>query len=197
MGPPILYFYNHSSPWTYLGHDRFLDVAGRAGAQIAFRPCDSHAIFSVSGGLPVRKRAPQRQAYRLVELDRWRSFLGMPLIIQPKNSPCPPELSNRFVIAAQDAGEDAGPLSGALLRALWVEDRNIADRTVVVAVAHEVGMDGTALLKASESEKVGALYQAYTREAIERQVFGAPTYIYKDEIFWGQDRLDFLERKLS
>lgn len=197
MGRSILYFYNHSSPWTYLGHDRFLAVAGRAGAQIAFRPCDSHAVFSVSGGLPVHKRAPQRQAYRLTELERWRSFLGMPLIIQPKNSPCPSELSNRFVIAAQDAGEDVGQLSGALLRALWAEDRNIADATVIVAVANALGMDGAALLKASGSEKVSALYQAYTREAIERQVFGAPTYIYQDEIFWGQDRLEFLERKLS
>lgn len=196
MGPSILYFYNHSSPWTYLGHDRFLSVASRAGAEIAFRPCDSHAVFSVSGGLPVRQRAAQRQAYRLTELERWRNFLGMPLIIQPKSSPCSPELSNRVVIAAQNAGEDVGRLSGALLRALWAEDRNIADATVIVAVADELGMDGAALLKASASEKVSALYQAYTREAIERQVFGAPTYIYDDEMFWGQDRLEFLERKL-
>jgi 2-hydroxychromene-2-carboxylate isomerase len=145
----------------------------------------------------VRKRPPQRQAYRLVELERWRSFLGMPLIIQPGNSPCPSELSNRFVIAAQKAGEDIGRLSGALLRALWAQDRNIADATTIVAVANELGIDGAALLKASEAENVSALYQAYTREAIERGVFGAPTYIYKDEMFWGQDRLEFLERKLS
>jgi 2-hydroxychromene-2-carboxylate isomerase len=198
MNRSILYFYNHSSPWTYLGHERFLAVARRAGAEIVFRPCDSHAVFSVSGGLPVRKRAPQRQAYRLTELERWRSFLGIPLIVQPKSSPCPAELSNRFVVAAQQhGGIDMGALSGALLKALWAEDRNISHRDVVVGIAGSLGLDGAALMKASGSEEVTQTYDAYTREAIERQVFGAPTYIVDGEMFWGQDRLEFLERKLA
>jgi len=197
MKNSIRYFYNHSSPWTYLGHDRFLKIARENHTDIQFRPCDSHRIFAQSGGLPVRQRSPQRQAYRLAELRRWRDYLNMPLVIQSAHAPFRMKCPNRFVIAAQQAGEDTGRLSSVLLRARWAEDRELADQNSLVSIAEEVGMNGKKLLAASRSESIGALYDAYTQEAINRQVFGAPTYIYKGEILWGQDRLDFLQKALA
>lgn len=193
----ILYFYNHSSPWTYFGHERFLRIAREHDAKIQFRPCDSHRIFEVSGGLPVRQRSPQRQAYRLAELRRWQDYLNMPLVIQSAHAPISMEWPNRLAIAAQQAGEDTGRLSTALLRTRWAEDRDLADQKVLLSIVTALGMNGEELLAASRSESIGALYDAYTREAIDRQVFGAPTYIYREENFWGQDRLDFLLRALT
>jgi 2-hydroxychromene-2-carboxylate isomerase len=197
MKKSILYFYNHSSPWTYLGHERFLDIARENDAEVRFRPCESHRIFAVSGGLPVGQRSPQRQAYRLAELRRWREYLNMPLVIQSAHAPVPMAGLNRLVIAAQQAGEDTGRLSSALLRARWAEDCDLADQNMLLSIAEALGMNGEKLLAASRSESIGALYDAYTQEAIDRQVFGAPTYIYGDESFWGQDRLDFVLRALA
>jgi len=102
-----------------------------------------------------------------------------------------------MVIAADRQGLDTGRLSNAILRAIWAEERNIADDDTLAAIADEQGMDGAALLAASKAPEIIATYDAYTQEAIDRNVFGAPTYILNDEMFWGQDRLDFLERALA
>ncbi len=197
MNKTIDYYYTHASPWTYLGTERFYRIAREAGATINFRPVSFAVIFPQSGGLPLPKRAPQRRAYRMTELKRWRAHLGIPIVFEPKYFPVDDTPSARLAIAAQQAGHDIAELSHALLRAVWVEERNIADENTLVAIAEEQGFDGAALLEASKREEIGAIYDAYTEEALTRQVFGAPTYIYRDELFWGQDRLDFLERALA
>ncbi len=143
------------------------------------------------------KRAPQRQAYRLAELERWRDFLGIELNIKPKFFPAKGWPASGMVTAAREQGLDGGKLTNACLRAVWIEERDIDDTDNLVTIAGECGMDGAALLAAAYSEAVVSVFDADTQEAIERQVFGAPTYIYKDELFWGQDRLDFLDRALA
>jgi 2-hydroxychromene-2-carboxylate isomerase len=104
--------------------------------------------------------------------------------------------ANKLAVAADQAGQDTGALSHAIMRAIWEEERNIADPDTLAAIAKGIGLDGRALLQASASPAVEALYQRYTDEAIQAQVFGAPWYVYKGEPFWGQDRLEFLERSL-
>src|ERR1700704_3220080 len=112
------------SPWTYLGHGRFTEIALRRGASIAPKPVDYGRIFTLSGGLPVAKRPAQRQAYRLVELERWRRHLDVPLNIQPKYFPYDPRLASLVILCAGNA-QSAMKLAAALLRACWAEDRNM------------------------------------------------------------------------
>jgi 2-hydroxychromene-2-carboxylate isomerase len=197
MDKIIDYYFFANSPYTYLGHRRLGEIARAAGATIRVRPVDATRIFPISGGLPLAKRAPQRQAYRLVELKRWRDFLGVPLNIQPKFFPMPVDGAARLIIAADEKSPAAAfDLTGRVLAATWAEERNPADEAVLSTIADEAGLDGNSLLERSKSEPIKSLYDAYTQEAIDRQVFGAPTYFYRDEPFWGQDRLEFLQRAL-
>jgi 2-hydroxychromene-2-carboxylate isomerase len=195
----IEYFFTPVSPFTYLGHERFVAIAGRHGASVDVKPVDLGRVFPVSGGLPLKQRAPQRQAYRLVELARWSKHLGLPLNLHPRHFPVPAELASKWVLAAQSEHGSAGALklSGAMLRGVWAEERNIADADTLAAIASEQGFDARSLAERAGATDIAARYDALTQEAIERQVFGAPTYIYRDEPFWGQDRLDFLDRALA
>lgn len=199
MDKVVDYFVFVNSPWTYLGHRRFADIAQTAGATIRVRPMDAAKVFPVSGGLPLAQRPKQRQAYRRFELKRWREHLGVPFNIQPKFFPTPTDTAAKMVVAVNDdaASATAFDLLGRILAAVWAEDRNISDEAVLVAIANEAGLDGAAVLARAKTDDVQARYDAYSQEAIDRQVFGAPTYFYRDEPFWGQDRLDFLQRALA
>jgi 2-hydroxychromene-2-carboxylate isomerase len=198
MEKVVEYYFFVNSPWTYLGHRRFGEIARSAGATIRVRPMDAARVFPVSGGLPLAKRPPQRQAYRLVELKRWRDHLGAVLNPQPRFFPVASDDAARLVIAAEETSSDAAfELAGRVLAAVWAEERDIADQTKLLALANEAGLAGSVLLARSKTEAIQSRYDAYTQEAIARQVFGAPTYFYRDEPFWGQDRLDFLQRALA
>ena len=199
MGKTADYYFSPISPWTYLGHARFAAMAQRHGAAVRVKPADFGKIFPVSGGLPLPKRAPQRQAYRLVELKRFSEYLKLPLNLQPKFFPAPGDLAAQFIVAAGRAGggDAAMRLAGAIQRACWAEERNIADAATLAAICSEQGMDAAKLAAAAQSDEAKAEYAANTQEAIERGVFGAPSYVIDGEIFWGQDRLDFVERALA
>ncbi|NYT63341.1 2-hydroxychromene-2-carboxylate isomerase [Alcaligenaceae bacterium] len=193
----IQYYFSPKSPWTYLGHERLLSMAQRHGAEVEPKPTDLGKIFPISGGVPLNKRAPQRQAYRIAELTRWSKHLNLPLNIHPKFFPVDDTDASLMIVATIKAGNKAGALAltGNLLRAVWAEDRNIANADTLVQVANESELDGAALYV--ERQAAADLYEQYTQEATQLQVFGAPWYIYQGEPFWGQDRLDFLERALA
>ena len=194
----IDYYFAPVSPWSYLGHDRLVAMAAKHGATVLAKPIDLMKVFPVSGGLPLPKRAPQRQAYRLVELARWRDRLGIPLNIQPKFGASSGELASKWIVAAAErAAGDALALAGATLRARWAEERDIADPAELAAMAGALGQDAAALAARAADPAIAARYEALTDEAIARQVFGVPWYVYRDEPFWGQDRLDFLDRALA
>jgi 2-hydroxychromene-2-carboxylate isomerase len=198
MTKVVDYYFTPVSPWSYLGHERLRVVASRHGASINVKPIDLGEVFPVSGGLPLAKRAPQRQAYRLVELARWRDYLGLPINTQPRFAGASPELASRWIIAAtQDGSAAALDLAGAVFRARWSEERDIADEATLAEIAQQLGQDATRLQARAAAPSTAELYAGFTHEAIDRQVFGAPTYIYRDEPFWGQDRLDFLDRALA
>ena len=191
------YYFTPQSPWTSLGHARFAAMARRADAEVRVRPVDVGAVVPVSGGLPLGKRAPQRQAYRLVEMARFSRHLGLPLNPKPKFFPVAGDDAAKLIIAADihDGTEAAMALSGAIFAAVWVQERNIADPGVLEAIAAECGLDGRRAEQA-QSQAVQERYDDYTRQAIEAKVFGAPSYVIDGEIFWGQDRLDFVEQAL-
>jgi len=193
----IDYFDSMSSPWTYLGHLRFMNLAHRFGLTIRHKPMDLLKVWSVSGGLPLKQRARQRQAYRHQELRRWSELLGLPCNLEPAHHPVADRRACYMVIAAMQRGLDWSALSNAILRAVWVEDRDIADHATLIAIANENSMDGQALLAATEDAAVQAEYQSNTDEAVKLGVFGAPTYVFDGEMFWGQDRLQMLEWRLT
>jgi 2-hydroxychromene-2-carboxylate isomerase len=192
------YYFTPVSPFVYFGHDRFVALARKHGATIAVKAINLGEVFPVSGGLPLSKRAPQRQAYRLVELKRWSEHLNIPINIQPKFFPVNGDLAAGWILAAAEQG--IGPalaLLGAVGRAIWEQERDVAAESTLRDIASEQGLDAAALGRRAASTDIGARYKALTQEAIARQVFGAPNYVYDDELFWGQDRLDFLTRALA
>jgi 2-hydroxychromene-2-carboxylate isomerase len=192
----IDYYFSPMSPWTYLGHERFAQIARRHGALVNPKPVDFGRIFPLSGGLPVAKRSPQRQAYRLVELKRWRDHLGVSMNIEPKFFPYDSKLAALTIIAADDV-DKAMKLAVALLRGCWAEERNMAEEAEIAVAIRAAGLSSGEVLKQARAPETAARFEAFTDEAIARQVFGAPTYVYNGELFWGQDRLDFLDRALS
>jgi 2-hydroxychromene-2-carboxylate isomerase len=195
----IDYYLAPQSPWTYFGHARLVQMAKQAGATVRIMPVDlGGQIFPASGGLPVGQRPPQRQAYRLVELQRFSHFLQMPFNLKPKFFPVAGDDAARMIIAVdQHDGVDAAmKVCGAVLAAVWVQERDIADASVLQAILQEQGIAAdrwqAALAPAAQDA-----YMAYTRQAMDAGVFGAPSYVVDGEIFWGQDRLEFLQRRLQ
>lgn len=196
MPAHIDYYFTPISPWTYLGGERFEEIARRHGATVRYKPIDLGRVFPATGGLPLAKRAPERQNYRFVEMKRWADFLNMPLNFRPKFFPVPDALAACAIIAADERGVPAGPFVNALMRAVWAEERDISDPETVAAIAQSCGI-GADLLDDARRETMTQRRTAYTEEAIALGVFGSPSYVLNEEIFWGQDRLDFLDRALA
>ena len=191
------YYFTPSSPYAYMGHQRFLDLIFATESAVNIKPVDFGRIFAASGGLPLAKRAPQRQAYRLQELDRWRDHLGIKLNPQPKFFPVDATLAALVILAAtKDMSSVAPGLAYDFMRAVWADDRNIADVETVKAIIRAKGLS-LELLERAQAPETRTAYDALTQEAIDRGVFGAPTYLFGEQMFWGQDRLDFLQRALE
>ncbi len=200
MAERIEYFLAHSSPWTYLAGPRFTSLVERNGLAVTFKPYDIMRVFQLNGTKPVGQRPKPVQANRLRELGRWRALLDMLLNLHPAHFPVDPTLAGRIVIAAQEAGTVQNKiiaLSFAYLRACWAEERDLADESTVVQIAESVGLAGEDLLAAAQGDATSTVFEANTEEAIAQDVFGSPTWIYKGELFWGQDRLDFLTRMVE
>ena len=199
MPTPIDYYLAPQSPWTYLGHERFMRIAADAGATVRVLPVDlGGKIFPVSGGLPLGQRPPQRQAYRLVELARWRDFLKLPLNIKPRFFPVPGDDAARLIVAVDlaDGTAAAMRLTGAVLTAVWAQERDIASAATRTELLAECGLAAQRADDAKAPE-VQATYERNTQQAIDASVFGAPSYVVDGEIFWGQDRLELLQRRLA
>ena len=194
MRKTVTYFHSLSSPWAYLGGPQFHALIKKHDLDVAVRPT---RIVPDNGGIPLRSRPPARQRYHEVELERWRRRLNMPLVLRPKHYPTNNEYCARMVIAADRLGLDALALSHALLHALWSEEQDVVDPAVRVAVANSLGMDGERLLAMQDTPQIMSAWRSSHDEAIARGVFGTPTYVYRDTLFWGQDRLAFLDEALS
>jgi 2-hydroxychromene-2-carboxylate isomerase len=195
----IDYYASLNSPWTNLGAARIEALAAKHGATLRIWPVDFGTVFAGSGGLPLPKRAPQRQAYRLMELRRWRDFLGVPINVEPKFFPSSEALSAPCVVALRETqgDEPAIRLAHRVLKAVWQDELNPGDPATLAKLIAEVGLDADAVMQLGEEPRWTERRNADTQAALALGVFGAPSYVIGDEIFWGQDRLDFVERKLA
>ncbi len=199
MAHHIDYYVSLNSPWTHLGARRIEALAKKYGATMKIFPVDFGAVFAASGGLPLPKRSPQRQAYRLQELRRWKDHLGIPITIQPKFFPSSEQLTAGCVIALRETQGDAPAiaLAHAVLRAVWEEERNPADAATLAALIKGCGLDAEKVMALGAEPRWQEMRVADTNAALARGVFGAPSYVIGQEIFWGQDRLEFVERFLA
>ena len=198
MTKHVDYYFTPVSPWAFLGHARFVNLLRDSGASVSVRPVDFGAISPASGGLPLAKRAPQRQAYRLVELKRFADALQVPLNPQPAFFPVPADPAALLIVAASEReGQDAAlDLAGRFGAAVWVEQRDIGDEATRRAIVAEAGLPDDLHARAAVPE-IAQRYADYTQQALAAGVFGAPSYVVDGEIFWGQDRLGFLARRLQ
>ena len=193
----IEYFFSLASPWSFLGHDRLMALAGRTGAEVVVRPVALGPVFAETGGLPLAKRAPARQHLLLVELQRWRLKLGLDFHIHPQHWPFDASLADRLVIAAVLDGHSVAALVPRLFSGIWQKQENLGDPAVLARLADEVGLPGAALLTRADEADVVAAYATNHALALENEVFGAPSYVLDGEVFWGQDRLELLEDALT
>ena len=193
----IDYYFSTLSPSAYLAGTRLEEIAARRGVTITYKPLDIMALFSRTGGQPLAERHPSRQAYRAQDMARQAKRLDMPINVKPAFWPPNPAPSSYAIIAAQNAGGgDLGQLAHSVLRALWAEERDIADDGVIrdcLSVAgFDPGLADSGLLSGAES------YAANLEEAVTAGVFGAPFYVVDSgQLFWGQDRLDDLDAHLA
>jgi|TARA_B110000211_G_C13872466_1_gene461431 2-hydroxychromene-2-carboxylate isomerase len=194
----IEYFYSLASPFAFLGSEKFQAIAKKYNVEIVENPCDLvGGIFSKTGGVPVPERSAQRQKYRLDELKRWSEFLNIKINIKPKFfPPKDPHIPAKYTIAANLLGVKI--LFGhELLKKLWIEEKDISDEKNIELISNQFKVDFNELSLLAKSDKVAKIYTDNTEEAVKKNVFGAPTYIFNEELFWGQDRLEFLERTLK
>ena len=193
----IDYYFSMVSPWAYIGHAAFMAVARRHDVALTYKPMSLGSVFAETGGLPLAKRAPARQRYRIMELQRWREKRGLQFPIHPKFWPFNAALADQVAVAAAMEGHDLDALIHQGFKAIWEEERNLADEATIVAVADAAKLPGARLLAAAKTDAVKAVYEQNDRDAIAVDAFGSPAYVMDGEVFWGQDRIDLLADALA
>lgn len=196
MSKIVEFYFTVLSSYAYLAAPRVAEMAARTGAAVVFRPMDIMKVFEAAGTTPPAKQSEVRKAYRAADLKRVAKAHGMPINVKPAFWPAPQNLASGLIIAAQESGNDPLALTQAVLKAVWVDEKNIADEVVLVEIAASCGYDGSDLLDQAKSDSVQAIFSANTGDAIAKGVFGSPSFIVDGELFWGQDRLGYVEAAL-
>jgi 2-hydroxychromene-2-carboxylate isomerase len=192
MPRQIDYYFSISSPWAYIGHKLFRDVVATYGLTVNHKPVVLGELFSETGGLPLIKRHPVRQRYRMLELQRWRDKRGLDFHFQPKYVPLNARLADGVVVAAIEAGHDPDPFLRRAFAGVWEHELNLADAETLVRLADDSGLPGKALVERSQSDEISQKYEQNRQEALAADVFGSPAYVLDGEVFWGQDRIELL-----
>ena len=194
----IEYFYAAYSSYTYLGSRRLIEIARAAGRTIVHRPVDLDRVLEGAGSTGFRERSLAfRNYFFRREVQRWAELRGLPTLgRRPTHHGPSPNLANRVLIAAATQGHCIDELAHHFLESHWARDANLYDAATLERLAGDQGLDGAELLEQADSDAIRERLEANTREAIERSVFGAPTYFVDGDMFYGQDRLDLVERAL-
>ena len=192
MPRQIDYYFSLQSPWAYIGHKSFRDVVGSYDLRVNHKPVVLVDLFSETGGLPLLKRHPVRQRYRMVELQRWRDKRGLQFKLEPANWPFNARLADGLVIAAIEAGHDPNLFLLRAFASVWEDELNLADASTLIGLADECGLPGKALAEQSAGEEIGKIYEQNRQDAMTADVFGSPAYVLDGEVFWGQDRIELL-----
>jgi 2-hydroxychromene-2-carboxylate isomerase len=192
----VQYFLAMASPWAYLGHGAFMEIARRHGLSVRYRPMPVRRVFDATGGLPLPQRHPARQRYRLVEMQRWRERRGLPLNLAPMHSPFDASLADRVVIAIASGGGDPDGFMRRVFAGIWAEERDLADADTLAGLLAATGHDAQRVMAQAGGDAALAAYDANPEAAVAADVFGAPSYVLDGEVFWGQDRIELLDDAL-
>lgn len=191
----IDYYYTVMSPWAYFGAQRFYELQKKYNFRINHYPLDILKLFSLSGGQPLAKRADQRKVYRMMELKRWQKKLDLPINFKPKYFPPSDDVKASCVILSIEDQKIQNLMSLNLLKYVWVEEKDIGNINTLLEVLKTMGLNGEELLK--KSKNFEDMFYSLADIAAKNNVFGSPSYVFDNEVFWGQDRLDLLEEKIS
>jgi 2-hydroxychromene-2-carboxylate isomerase len=197
MARAIDYYFTSISPFSYLGHRAIGEVAVKHGAVLNIKPINLFGLWEDSGAVPPAKRAPMRQRYRLIELQRAADWRGLPITPKPAHFPVDPTLADHTVIAVGVAGGDAGSYLAGVFKAIWVDDKNISEESVLADLLTAAGQDAAAILNAAGSDAIAAIRAKNTEDAVAADAVGAPAYVVDGEPFWGQDRVEYVDRMLT
>ena len=192
MARHIDYYFSTQSPWAYIGHALFEDVAKANNLKVNYKPVTLVEVFAETGGLPLAKRHPARQRYRFLELQRWRDKRGLQFHLKPKHWPFNARLADGMVIAAIEAGQNPEPFLRRAYKAVWEQQLDLGDAAIIAKLADESGLPGAKLVARSPSDEIRAAYNKNRDDAITAGVFGSPAWVLDGEVFWGQDRIELL-----
>jgi len=197
MARQVDYYFSFQSPWAYVGHQTFRSLVSAYDLKVNHKPVVLVDLFSETGGLPLMKRHPVRQRYRMVELQRWRDKRGLKFHLQPANWPFNARLADGVVIAALERSLDPDGYLQRAFAGVWEGQLNLADPATIIKLADEAGLPGQQLVERSGSDEISKAYEQNRQDALSADVFGSPVYVLDGEVFWGQDRLELLEDALK
>jgi 2-hydroxychromene-2-carboxylate isomerase len=193
----IDYYFWINSDWAFLGADRLEAIATRHDAAVNYLPVDLPYVYSRTGGILLSKRAPERQQYRITELKRFCRQLGIHVNALPKYM-CPNgDQASKVVIAAKHRGLPLLALTKAIFKAEWQDEKDISDPDALLQIVSDAGFDANTLFAEAAESAIEDEYRRNTEQAIAAGAFGSPSYVYRGELFWGQDRLAFLDEALA
>ena len=197
MAEPIDYYFTSLSPFSYLGHRALIEMSERTGAAINFKPVKLMELWAQSGAVPPGQRPEVRQRYRILELQRVALFRNVCLNVKPAHFPTDPSIADLSICAIVASGGDPAGFAEAVGRALWQQDEQIADEAVISRILADTGHDADTVMAAASTDEISAIRDANTASALAADAVGAPAYVYKGEVFWGQDRLEYLEQMIA
>lgn len=197
MAATVDYYLTSASPFTYLGHEALRAVLARHGAAVRVKPINLMGVWEISGAVPPAKRPPVRQRLRLVELQRIADFRHLPINTKPKYWPVDALLSDHVITALVAAGHDPMRYMGRVFAAVWANEEDIADPATLAKHLEAEGFDAEAILAAAKTEAIADIRTQNTRDAVSADAVGVPTYVLNGEAFFGQDRVEYLDRALA
>ena len=197
MANTVDYYIATSSPWTYLATPRIKALAEKYNLIISWKPFNIMEVFAKNGTALVKDRPKPVQINRLNELKRWRKHLNIPLTLEPKYFPVDITMSQKIIICCQNNNIDPYDIAFSFMKSVWVDEKDISNENTIKELCRDYHIDSDSIIKQAFKSTINDQYIKNTEDAIKNNVWGAPTFILDKELFWGQDRLDFLERKIQ
>ena len=188
------------SPWCYLGLNRLISISKTYDIEINIKPIDIFSIFKEYGTKGVKERPLPVQKNRINEIKRWGNYLDIKINEKPKFHPVDPNISSKVIIASllfDNDLEKTFALTKNLCEAVWVEDLDVSDGNVINKICEQLDLKESTKNLYNKDEKVIEVLKNNTSDAKKNNVFGVPTFLYKNELFFGQDRMFMLEQTIK